>query len=138
MNFSSESLVLCERFAWSTSKSFTLLFCKEWCVRIAHGRSLKWAILSERAKSEWANSQPCSFGKNEFSKVIFCKGLTTFLNKLIVLILYLAFVLKFFFLSLGISGTLAKKRIWRCNSSKTVRGMFFKGHCEVMFWRTWS
>ena len=60
------------------SDESNLLFCKEQHERIAHGPSLKWAILSERAKSEWAkermserakermseraNSQPCQMG----------------------------------------------------------------------------
>ena len=35
-----------------------LLFFKEWRERITHSGSLKWAILSKRAKSERAKSQP--------------------------------------------------------------------------------
>ena len=51
------------------SDLLTSLFCKERCERIAHGCSLKCAILSERAKSERVNSQPwiyqnCSFFGN--------------------------------------------------------------------------
>ena len=34
-----------------------VLFCKEQRERIAHGCSLKWAILSERAESKWAKEQ---------------------------------------------------------------------------------
>ena len=66
-NFSSYLLVYCEQFAPITSQSLTMPFFKE---RIAHGRSLKWAILcergneqkseewmSKRAKSEWAKER---------------------------------------------------------------------------------
>ena len=52
-------------FGIFSSKSFVVgselltLFCQEQPERIAHGRSLIWAILSKRAKNKLANSQPC-------------------------------------------------------------------------------
>ena len=69
-NFSSDSLVFCEWFAGITTKSLTSLFlksdesnmltslfCKERHERIAYSRSIKWAILSEKAKSKWAKER---------------------------------------------------------------------------------
>ena len=56
-NFSSELLVFCEQFVHITSKSLTSLFCKERCEQFAHGRFLKWAILSKRAMREWAKER---------------------------------------------------------------------------------
>ena len=63
-----ESLVFCERQSEIAIHSFQrmteqihsrLLFFKERLERIAHGRSLRRASLSESAKSKRANSQPC-------------------------------------------------------------------------------
>ena len=52
------NLLFCkERCEWIACDSFMVALCKELRERIAHGRSLKWGILSERSKSERVNSQ---------------------------------------------------------------------------------
>ena len=58
MNFLSKSLVFCERFAQIMRESLMLLFFKDQRHElITHGRSLKLAILSKRAKRKRATKQ---------------------------------------------------------------------------------
>ena len=57
-NYSRHSLVFVKEWLWANRSlhSFLIKELREW---IAHGRSLRREILSERVKSERAKSQPC-------------------------------------------------------------------------------